>query len=78
MHLIRSRDTALLPQPNLHLHLGEYTFPPSSSRPDISANNELSSALATHILLANNICTPNEHIISLVLGMVDDVHAKYS
>jgi hypothetical protein len=25
-HLIRSRDTALPPQLNLHLYLGEYTF----------------------------------------------------
>jgi hypothetical protein len=39
--------TTLPLQPNLRLHLDAYTFPPSSSRPDISTNNELSPALFT-------------------------------
>jgi hypothetical protein len=61
------------------LHLDEYSFPPSSSRPDIGANKSCPRLLLPHILLADNIsCTLNEIIILLVLGMVDEVHAQDS
>jgi hypothetical protein len=35
--------------------------------------------LLPHILLADIIsCTPNEDIISLLIGMVDNLHAQYN
>ncbi|KIM72821.1 hypothetical protein PILCRDRAFT_737479 [Piloderma croceum F 1598] len=53
-----------------HPHLLDLMSAPTTSCPRL---------LLLHILLADNIsCTSNEIIISLVLGMVDDVHAQDS